>query len=159
MKKVLVVVLLLGILVVSLHFYSKSGEPRPTKDSRTVYDGYVDIESLSAEDLMERLEKQGCRPFDVDEAHNPGCRFHRTIDEPPEKEGVQIFPHGPGFGPVSFIVTETRLWTWEDIAGPPDEEKFKTAVREDVMAIGNIISLRENSWKLLRVDYPVDYVY
>lgn len=62
-------------------------------------------------------------------------------------------------GPVSFWVTERRLWAGKDLPGSPDSEKFKDAVRTDVRGIGNVVRIKEDSWMILETWDATDSVY
>ena len=75
------------------------------------------------------------------------------------ENGIEIYPHGPGFGPISFYVTENKLWADKDIPGRPNPENFKAAVREDVKTIGGIVIIKENSWKITKTEYPWTVIY
>ena len=127
---------------------------------RTLYTGYVEIEPMSLSEITAKLEEQGCHVYaHKDEATLPDyfarvCRYRET-----KKNGVEIFPHGLGYGPRSFFVTEDKLWTTKVLPGSPNPDKFKEAVRQDVSAIGNIVQIKENSCKITKTRFPWDVVY
>ncbi len=76
-----------------------------------------------------------------------------------DKSGLVIYPHGYGWGPTSFSLTEDILWNSKDIPGHPNPDKFKAKVRQDVSDIGNIIQLKENSWEITETKYPWTVIY
>ena len=76
-----------------------------------------------------------------------------------KKIGVEIHPNGFGWGPISFYLTEDKLWDTKDIPGSPDPDKFKEEVRKDISAIGNIVQIKENSWKITETKYPWTVIY
>ena len=156
-KKIIIAVIILAILGVAWRLF---GSPRwiPTKDSRTLYAGSVKIEPLTLLDIKERLEKQGCHTFIPDDP-NVGCRYQEITTTQTKEKGIEIFPRGPGWGPLSFTVTETTLYATKDIPGRPDFKKFKAEVREDVVAIGRIFTLQEDSWGKIKTTYPWDVLY
>ena len=124
--------------------------------ARTLYTGYVKIEPMSLSDIKTKLEEQGC--------HSKGetanrCSYQETTVSYEKKNGLVIYPHGHGWGPISFSLTEDKLWDSKDIPGPPNPDKFKEEVREDVSAIGNIVQIKENSWKITETKYPWTVIY
>ena len=128
-------------------------------NARTLYTGYVNIEPISLSNLKTKLEENGCHTNDFkDEGINP-CRYRETNVSYENKNGIVVYPHGYGFGPMSFSLTENKLWDTKDIPGSPDPDKFKAEVRQDVSAIGNIVQIKENSWKITETKYPWDVVY
>lgn len=161
------------IVIVSLVFvlgivWRLLGSPTgiPTKDSSTLYTGSVKIVPLTLSEIKEQLEKQGCREnvSGVSGEAIRDCHWRETEavsgrGEERAIKGIEIFPRGYGFGPLSFTVTETTLFAQKAIHGRPDFEKFKSEVREDVAAVSGIFTLQEDSWKKIKTTYPWDVVY
>jgi hypothetical protein len=132
----------------------------PVKDGRTLYEGYVDIMPVELVTLETQLQSQGC--FDgTTNANWPtnACVYKRVNPPAGFPKGLEIFPHGAGFGPVSFYLTSSRLSLTKDISGVPDMEKFKQAVRNDIEYIKNIVTAKEDTWTLTRNEYPWTAVY
>ena len=154
---VALVILFSGITV--FYFYIKPylAIRNAGPNSRTIYTGYVKIESISLPELKIKLEKQ-C-PVTKNE---PGfCQYRETTLPQYEKGvGLEIYPNGSwDFGPNSFFVVGDKLWKTDDIPGPPDPNKFKEGVRQDINKIGNILQIKEDSWKITKMEYPVDILY
>jgi hypothetical protein len=129
-------------------------------NARTLYVGYVEIEPISFIEIKKKLEEQGCHTTDyTGERNSPWCMY-REAEVPYNKEnGLEIYPHGYGFGTISFYVTKEKLWTGKDIVGLPNPNNFKVAVRQDVTDIGGIVTLRESTWKITKTEYPWSVVY
>lgn len=108
--------------------------------ARTLYTGQVSIEPISASALRAKLKE-------------------RKILHSANGETVTIYPHGAGIGPVSFSVSGTTLLAEKDIPGIPDIEKYKAEVRADVRAIGDAVTIRENTWKITKTTYPWMVIY
>jgi len=126
-------------------------------DARTLYRGYVETEPLVLTTIKERLGAAGCFG---DEATNLGlCRFRETTNPFDGRESIEVYPHGLGFGPLSIHLTGDRLWAEKDIVGSQDIEKFKTAIRKDVVDIGGVVTVLESSWMLIEARYPWTVVY
>jgi hypothetical protein len=68
--------------------------------------------------------------------------------------GLAVFPHGLGFGPSGVFLAADRLLADKDIAGRPDEEAYRRAVREDLRELGDPVQIVEGSWTLTDVTYP-----
>ncbi len=130
-----------------------------TPNARTLYEGYVDIESISLSEVKTKLEAQGCHTIDYEGERINRCMYREIEVTQLKENGIEIYPHGDGFGPVSFYVTENKLWADKDIPGSPNPDKFKEAVRQDVNNLGNIVKLKENAWKITKTEYPWDVIY
>src|SRR3989344_3089412 len=158
-KTVKVILLILGAFVVvfvALYFLATHGFLRINivPNARTLYIGYVEIEPISFSEIKARLEERGCRAIDYEGEKNP-CQYAETVASHYEEEvGIEVHPRGFGFGPSSFFITENKLWDTKDIPGPPSPDKFKEAVREDLAAVGNIVRIKESSWKITEARYP-----
>lgn len=163
-KTIKIIFLVLGILVVALmiFYFLVIRDVAPVNivpSARTLYTGYVKIEPISLFDIKTKLEEQGCRIDNYKgETKNP-CRYQETIVSYEKKNGIVVYPHGFGWGPLSFSLTENKLWNIKDIPGPPNPDKFKEKVRQDINAIGNIVQIKENSWKIIETEYPWDVIY
>ena len=127
-------------------------------NSRTFYDGYVEIERTSIPDIKAKLDGQGCHFWiakKYDEYH--GCLYTETNYE--NDAAIQIYPHGGCFGVCSFYLTENKLVASKDIAGKPNLENYQKEIRQDLKNIGNIVMIKEDSWKNIKMKYPWDVVY
>ena len=157
--------LVLGVLVVGLillYFLIIHGivtVPAKTfPGARTLYTGYVKIERTSLAEIKAMLEKQGCHTNDYQGETTNRCVYRETIVEE-SRNGFIILPHGPGWGPISFSLTEDKLWDVKDIPGSPNPDKFKDEVRKDVDSIDNIVKIKENTWKITGTKYPWTVLY
>jgi hypothetical protein len=163
-KTIKIILLVVGILIVALvilHFLVMKGAVpiNIVPGARTMYTGYVKIEPVSLSDIKTKLEEQGCHTNDYKGETTNRCRYQETIVSYEKKNGLVIYPHGYGWGPISFSLTEDKLWDSKDIPGPPNPDKFKEEVRQDVSAIGNIVQIKENSWKITETKYPWTVIY
>jgi hypothetical protein len=128
-------------------------------NARTLYEGYVEIEPISLSAIKTKLKAQGCNISDYKGGITNSC-IYREIEVAQFKEnGIEIYPDGYGFGPISFYVTENKLLAYKDIPGHPNPDKFKEAVRQDVHNLGDIVKIKENSWKITKMEYPWDVLY
>ena len=109
-------------------------------NARTLYEGQVNIEPVVLSEIEKLLTAKNVHHIN-------------TV------ERIEIYPHGPGFGPLSFTLTETLIKAQKDIPGTPDPEKYKEEVRQDVRDIGGILSIKENSWKITKTTYPFTAIY
>jgi len=163
-KTIKIILLVIGIIVVALivlyFLVMKGAVPiNIVPGARTLYTGYVKIEPMSLSDIKTKLEEQGCHGNDYKgETTNP-CRYQEANVSYENKNGIIVHPHGFGWGPLSFSLTEDKLWDSKDIPGPPDPNKFKEEVRQDVSAIGNIVQIKESSWKITETKYPWTVLY
>lgn len=124
--------------------------------SRTAYSGNVKIESTTFEKIISVLREKGCNEMAATTNEISRCYYRRTQLENTD-DSLVVYPNGMGWGPISFVVTQKRLFFSKDISGKPDIEKLKTQVREDALFTG--VQIQENSWKLESVRYPWDVVY
>ena len=167
MKKAIKIIFgVLGIIIIAfvvLYFLVMRGmlSINIFPGARTLHVGYVKIEPISLSDIKTKLEKQGCHTNDYRGERISPCVYEETIIsyENEKKNGIRIYPNGYGFGPLYFSLTEDKLWNITDFLGPPDPDKFKESTRRDVGAIGNIVQIKENSWKITKTKYPWTVVY
>jgi hypothetical protein len=125
-----------------------------------LYEGYVDIVPVEFATLETALQTQGCFDGTTNTNWPTGkCVYKKVIPPAGFQKGLEIFPHGAGFGPVSFYLTSTRLSATKDIAGVPDAEKFAAAITRDIESIKNIVTIKAGSLKLTRTEYPWTAVY
>ena len=147
MKKTLKILLLVVIAVVGyigFLFVSLGGilPVHVVKNARTLYEGQVGIEQIPLAEIQTKLKEKN---------------IQYTVDT--EGASIVVYPHGPGFGPVSFVLTGNLLKTTKDITGTPDPKKFKQEVRQDMKDVGGILTIREDSWKITKMTYPWTVVY
>lgn len=159
-----VILSVFGVIIVAfagLYFFAMKGAvPDGAKsDARTRYEGYVEIEPVSLPEIKAKLDALWCHTGDYEGKRINWCVYRETKDTPLKGEGIEIYPQGPGFGPVSFYVTENKLWADKDIPGSPNQEKFKEAVRKDVEKTGNVVKIKEDSWKITKTQYPWTVIY
>lgn len=160
--KIKTVLLIIGILIATLivlYFLMLGGKPREINGARTLYEGHVQIEPVSLAVIKTQLEAQGCHVNNYEGKRDNPCMFRETGVPFFKENGLEIYPHGPGFGPISFYLTINRLWADKDIAGLPEPNKFKEALRQDVKDIGNIVKIKENSWEITKTQYPWTVIY
>jgi hypothetical protein len=161
-KAALVALLIAGAIVVgaAIFLLARAGVvPVPIPGARTLYTGYVRIDTLSLPEMKAKLEQNGCHAAGYEGNATGVCRYRETTVPFDGEAGIQVHPHGYGFGPLSFYLTEDRLWAVKDIPGPPDLKKFQEEVRQDVAATGNIVIIHEDSWKITEKKYPWTVIY
>ena len=163
-KTIKIILLVIGIIVVALivlyFLVMKGAVPiNIVPGARTLYTGYVKIEPMSLSDIKTKLEEQGCHGNDYKGETANLCRYREANVSYENKNGIIVHPHGFGWGPLSFSLTEDKLWDSKDIPGPPEPNKFKEEVRQDVSAIGNIVQIKESSWKITETKYPWTVLY
>ncbi|MFA5023974.1 MAG: hypothetical protein WC523_03410 [Patescibacteria group bacterium] len=163
-KAIKIIFLILGIIIVGLIilFFLVKRDVAPVDvvpGARTLYTGYVKIEPISLTNIKSRLEAQGCHEQDFKGEKTNPCSYAETTISYEKKSGIVVHPYGFGWGPLSFSLTEDKLWNTKDIPGSPDAEKFKEEVRQDVNAIGNIVQIKENTWKITETKYPWTVIY
>ena len=140
------------MVVAGGYFYLQNGRTI----GRTIYRGNVDIVPVNLDSLAIKLKEVCSVPFNE---YGARCIFNETVHEPSGKNALEVFPRGPGFGPGSFIVTEDTLYAVKDIDGFPNIKKFKAEVRADIVLVGDVITILDDTWDLTSTDYPVNVVY
>lgn len=138
-------------------------------ESRTLYSGTVGIEKKSKQMIITDLENHGCADIssqkkEAKSSVSVSCYFVSSFSEDEIKhgigtKGILVYPFGPGWGPVSFEISDTNIYFGEDIAGLPDIEKVKRSVREKVKKVLSDVQIDENTWAVESVLYPVNFVY
>jgi hypothetical protein len=129
------------------------------RDSRALYEGYVSIDPTSLVQIKGGLESNGCRGLGYEGEIVGTCSYTEgEVPELPER-GVEVFLKGPGMGPVSFYITDDKIWAAKDIPGIPNKKKFQKAVRQDVVEIGDIVTIQEDSWHVTKIKYPWKAIY
>ncbi len=128
---------------------------RGNEYSTTSYSGYVGIERTTFDEIKETLKERGCAEMGS-EFLGSKCLYQRRQLEN-AGDSLVVYPRGMGWGPVSFAVTESRLFFGKDIPGKPDLGKLKAEVRKDASFTG--VKIRENYWRVTDVKYPWDAVY
>lgn len=132
----------------------------PVKDGRTLYEGYVDFEPAGLDAIEAKLLASGCLNGQGVDAWPAGKCVYKRVNPPAGfPKGIEVFPRGPGMGPISIYFTDSRLAATKDISGVPDIEKFKEAVRADLKTMGNVVNLKEASWQFTKTEYPWAAVY
>lgn len=136
------VFVLIAVGSIAFYFLASKGiiPVNVVPNARTLYDGHVGIEPISASALRAKLKE-------------------RKILHSANGEILIIYPHGPGIGPVSFSISGNTLLAEKDIPGIPDAEKYKEEVRADVRAIGGAVTIKENTWKITKTTYPWMVIY
>ncbi|MES2213539.1 MAG: hypothetical protein V4473_01710 [Patescibacteria group bacterium] len=159
------IILLTLIILVAGFVAAKSNSVKkiiPVKtdlSARTLYEGYVSIETVSLADIKTKLETQGCHDMKYTGGAASRCKYSDGVSKLFNQKSLEIYPNGLGFGPNSFYITENKLWADQDISGKPDMEKYKAGVRKYVTEIKNIVTIKENTWKITRSEYPWNVVY
>lgn len=166
MKKFLKILILIIVLLIFLAFAIRFLSIRGVishPDARTVYRGSVEIEHISIEKIKEELMKHGCVDSEGMNVSELDCYFHYInsgeLKDKVPTNSLAIYPRGWGWGPVFFSLSENKMWATKDIEGSPDKEKYKEEVREDIEYIGNIVTIKENTWEFEKIEHPVTYVY
>lgn len=108
--------------------------------ARTLYDGQVSVEPVALEQIEIQLKE-------------------RNIYYVVRNETIEIYPHGQGWGPMSFELSNNTVRAIKDIPGVPSLEKFKERVRIDVRNVGGIVTIKEDTWKIIKTTYPWTAVY
>lgn len=150
----------LALTLITLLSCAANHRPRHVAETRTAYWGYVEIEPVSLSELKRHLDSIGCHEIGAAGESTFPCRYKEAKVLHSDDMGIEINPSGfKAMGPVSFWVTERRLWAGKDLPGSPDPEKFKDAVRDDVRGIGSIVRIEEDSWMILETWDVTDAVY
>ena len=160
-KAIKIILLILGIIVLAfgvLYFLAVKGVSpiNIVPGARTVYTGYVEIEPTSLSEIKGKLEERGCHVNGYKGGADGTVSFCLYVEK---ENGIEVYPRGMGWGPLSFFLTQNKLSTVKDIDGPPNPNKFKEEVRQDVKNIGNIVQIKESSWKITKTDYPFTAIY
>lgn len=141
--KIIVLIVIVGALGYAGFFFLASKGIVPVNvvpNARTLYNGEVSIEPVVLSNIEAQLKAKN---------------IHHIVGE----DGIEIYPHGPGFGPLSFTLTQNSIKASKDIPGTPDKEKYKEEVRQDIRNIGDIITIRENTWEVIKTTYPWMVIY
>lgn len=126
-----------------------------SENARTAYGGSVKIKPTTLKTIIKTLHQKNCLeevkwPLN-NNAATAMCRYDARQQE------LVVYPNGPGWGPVSFVITSDKLSFSKDIKGAPDLEKLKIEVRKDAIFAGTEII--ENSWNMESVKYPWYAIY
>ena len=108
--------------------------------ARTLYEGQVSIEPVVLADIEAELKAKN---------------IYHAMDG----ETIVVYPHGQGWGPLSFTITKNTLKATKDIPGTPDPEKYKEEIRQDVRDVSGIVTIKENTWKVTKTTYPWTVIY
>lgn len=158
MKKIVQNILLILVLIVATSYFLATKQRTDPIDvmpnARTFYEGSVEIEPVSLSEIKTKLEALNCHTKEYGDKKSNTCLYQETEISQLKEIGIEIYPFGPGFGPMSFFITGNKLFAEKDINGLPDPEKFKEGVRKDIASIGNIIQIKENSWNITKMTYP-----
>lgn len=129
--------------------------------ARTFYSGEVGIEFTPMAEIKTKLEAAGCpqNTYSAAGDENRNCRYRELAETEYKEKTIEVYPNGPGWGPVTFKLTENMLWSEKDIKGSPSPEKFKDAVRQDIKVLDNVVTIEENSWKITEMKYPWTVTY
>lgn len=160
-KAIKIILLIVGILIVvfgALYFLATKGviPINIVPGARTVYTGYVEIEPISLSSIKTELEERGCHVNGYKGGADGTVSFCLYLEK---EDGIQVYPRGMCMGPCSFFLTQNKLSTVKDIDGPPNPDKFKEEVRQDVTDIDNIVQIKEDSWKITKTEYPFTAIY
>lgn len=144
-KSIKVIILIIVVIAIGyggFYFLASEGivSVNVVPDARTLYEGQVGIEPISLTEIDAKLKAKN---------------IYHSIDG----ETMVVYPHGQGFGPISFTLTKNTLTASKDIPGTPDKEKYKEEVRQDVKVIGGIITIKEDTWKIIKTTYPWTVLY
>lgn len=148
MKKSIIIFAII-IIVTSIAWYMWTGR----EGVRTYYQGYVQIEPIATEVLIERLEQNGCT--------ENGTSCHYVFDKENSTLSVNLYkkglkPFGPGGG---FRISENKLYAGFDIEGRRDYKKFENAVREQIQKVGGVIVPLEGTWTIIKTSDTTNVVY
>lgn len=131
-----------------------------TAKTRTMYNGYVEIEPIALPRLESKLDSLGCHEMAYQGESTSRCRYTEVQVPELNEPGIKIYPNGPvGMGPNAFWVTESKIWASKDLFGLPNPEDFKEAVRKDIESIGNIVEIREATWTITKTADATNIVY
>lgn len=148
MKKSITVFIIL-IVAVYAGWYMWTGR----EGVRTYYQGYVQIEPIATEVLIERLEKSGCT--------ENGTSCHYAFDKEKSTLSVNLYkkgltPFGPGGG---FKISDNKLYAGFDIEGRRDPKKFENAVREQIQKAGGAVVPVKDTWTITQTHDTTGVVY
>ena len=117
MKKTLKIIFLIIVVIIvgygGLYFLASKGivPVNVVPDARTLYEGQVNIEPVSLVNINTQLKAKN---------------IYHTVGT----NSIEVYPHGPGFGLLSFTLTENFIKASKDIPGTPDPEKYKEEIKE-----------------------------
>ena len=153
--------------------------PPPGTNTRFLYQGYVNIEPSTFEQIAKNLQSAGCVPAgslidacffeeriipistdnNIDSGRAVPIDETEPSQEPDGYKVIMVHPSGASFGPTDFAVTENRLYASRDIAGERDNQKFKTAVENQVADLQNFVAIKSDTWVVSSVIDSSDLVY
>ncbi len=121
--------------------HPKSNPAIEDPNNRTLYEGQVEFEQITLGEIDQRLSAKN---------------IYHVVKE----NSIEVFPFGPaGFGYLSFTITDKLIKATKDIPGTPDLEKYKEEIRQDIKNTGSVITIKEDTWKILKTTYPWDVIY
>ncbi len=122
-------------------------------DTRTYYQGYVQIEPIPMDSIIGRLEKAGCVGQSV------SC--HYVFDKEKNILNVNFFERGlVAFGPGEGIkISDGRLYANVDIYGGESLGRYKMAVKELIQRSGNVVNPIDDTWTILSTMNTTGMVY
>ncbi len=148
MKKSIIVLLVL-LITACAGWYVWTGR----EGVRTYYQGYVQIEPITMEVLLEQLEKKGCTENGTS-CHYVFDKEKNTLNVNLYKEG--LIPFGPGGG---FRISDNRLYAGFDIEGRRNSKNFEKAVKEQIQEVGSVIVPIEGTWVITKTSDTTGVVY
>ncbi len=147
MKKILVV-LVAVIILIAVGWYMKDDAT-----ARTYYQGYVQIEPIVIETIIERLEKVGCT--------EQGTTCHYVFDK--EKNTLFVNRYGKGnisFGPAGgFRIFDNKLYAALVLPGRFSSKRFETAVRAEIKKFGDPVAPVEGTWTITETGDQTGVIY
>jgi len=129
-------------------------------NSRTLYEGYIEIEHTDLTEIKARLITNGCQPLSQTGLNEDNlCLFQEKYLEKIRRDVIEVFPRGQSFGPNSYYIIPDRIITIKDIPGPPNPKKFYSEVKEDIHLIGNVVTHKSETYHLDKIIYPWTVIY
>lgn len=147
MKKLIVLVVL--IIVGSAGWYIWTGRD----GVRTYYQGHAQIESVTMDVVIERLEKTGCTE------QSKTC--HYVFDKEKNVLYVNLYAKGrKPFGPGgTFKISDNKVYGSFDIEGRRSTKRFETALKDLIKNTGNVVTPIDGTWTVTKTSDATGLVY
>ncbi len=151
MKKYVLILVAVIIGYICWNFYSNI--------ARTYYEGYVQIEPVTINEIIERLEKVGCG--DIDKGVGENCTY--IIGNKKYKKNwffmkgselnISVYRNGAQrWGGDGLDIIGDRLYVSMDVDGRNSQKTFESTVREDIKLTGNVITPIDGTWTITKTE-------
>jgi hypothetical protein len=147
MEKLLILTAIIAIGIVGWYLWTGR------EGVRTYYQGYVQIEPVSFDVVIERLKKVGCT--------EQGLTCHYVLDSVSNTLRVNLYekdtePFEPGGG---FEISDNKAYGDFDIPGRRNSKKFEAALRAQIRRAGNVVNPIEGTGVVTNASDATGVVY